>query len=852
MHVFSPDRKIRPGPAGVGLVTNMKKNLDQPSQGSKKPPSYSGSPLRSGHRSEAAGTPRRGLRLAWLLIPLFLGLILLLWKLDIQVIYEPPYLLPVLNFIFSTTISLFVAWLAARSYHASGFPPVLFLGCGMLLLGITSLAGGIAIHFQHFNTGITIYNIGIWCSGLCHFMGAVTALAARERMIRSTDISLTGAYAIILGLIALVVLIAFERMTPLFFVQGLGPTPMRQAIMGSGTGLFAMAAVILRVVRRRSPSVFLYWYSLSLGLIACGMFGVLIIRTVGSPLGWAGRTAQYAGCVYMLVAAVTAVRESGGWGIALQEALRESEQRFQQLADAMPQLVWTANPDGMVDYYNRRHREFRGITSTAPGKWEWMPVVYPDDAETTFTAWQEAVRTGNIYQIEHRIQREDGSWRWYLSRAVPARDDEGNIVKWFGTATEIEEQKQAEAALEQARDELEQRVAERTAELTASNTELELRTRQLARLASELTLVEQRERRRMAYILHDHLQQLLASVRYSLDILVRRTGEEKQTVLKQLKGSIDEAIQTSRSLTVELSPPILHDAGLIAGLQWLVRWLKEHHGLTVDLKTDPEADTDREDLKILLFQSVRELLFNVVQHAGSDHARVELTRYDDSILRVVVQDTGTGFDPEEMWSRASSSDGGFGLFSIRERLEYLGGSMVIESTPQSSTSIRLTVPARVSLEEQDETPQMANTTAAPAQKAPETKERNIRVLIADDHAVMREGLALILDEPDIEIVGEASDGQEAVEKAAAIQPDIILMDFSMPRMDGVAATRAIHERFPSIPIIGLSMFEESDRGAAMRNAGAVAYLSKSGNSDTLLTAVRKNARSRPATGAGVS
>jgi PAS domain S-box-containing protein len=136
------------------------------------------------------------------------------------------------------------------------------------------------------------------------------------------------------------------------------------------------------------------------------------------------------------------------------EALRRSEARFRQLADAMPQLVWTATPDGQVDYYNRRWQEFDGLGPLPDGSWQWEPVLAPEDHLPTVAAWLHAVATGEMYQIEHRVRRADSTLRWYLSRAVPVRDEAGQIVRWYGTATDIHEQKAAEEAAMQARQQL--------------------------------------------------------------------------------------------------------------------------------------------------------------------------------------------------------------------------------------------------------------------------------------------------------------------------------------------------------------------------------------------------------------
>jgi len=127
--------------------------------------------------------------------------------------------------------------------------------------------------------------------------------------------------------------------------------------------------------------------------------------------------------------------------------LRESEARFRQLADAMPHLVWTAQPDGTVDYYNQRFRLYTGIESAREAGWALTPVLHPEDAQLTMAAWEEAVRTGSVYQIEHRVRMGDGSYRWHLSRGIPTFDDAGRLVKWYGTATDIDDLKQAEQLL---------------------------------------------------------------------------------------------------------------------------------------------------------------------------------------------------------------------------------------------------------------------------------------------------------------------------------------------------------------------------------------------------------------------
>src|SRR5256714_9072996 len=159
---------------------------------------------------------------------------------------------------------------------------------------------------------------------------------------------------------------------------------------------------------------------------------------------------------------------------ALQRALddaRAGEQRYHQLADAMPQIVWTANADGSVDYYNQRWFDYTGMTIEQTEGWG--QVLHPDDLQRCVEAWGDTVRTGRPYEIECRFRRDaDGEYHWHLVRATAVLDAEGRIVKWIGTCTDIDDHKRAENSLQRAREELEERVGERTAELAAANEEV--------------------------------------------------------------------------------------------------------------------------------------------------------------------------------------------------------------------------------------------------------------------------------------------------------------------------------------------------------------------------------------------
>jgi PAS domain S-box-containing protein len=405
--------------------------------------------------------------------------------------------------------------------------------------------------------------------------------------------------------------------------------------------------------------------------------------------------------------------------------------------------------------------------------------------------------------------------------------------------------RQSEQALQRANESLEQRVAERTdmlertisilhreaeerrktaGELSAANHQLEARAGQLRALAGELTMAEHRERHRTGKILHDHLQQILSSAKMQVSCL-RRERDVPLDAVARIEEVIGEAIQVTRSLTGELSPPILQVAGLKAGLEWLARRTAERLGVEVAVRADCDPALS-EQTKILVFESVRELLFNCAKHSGAGRAGVRVV-CDEATLHVTVSDSGSGFDPQCLTTPGDTRTG-FGLFGIRERIQLVGGSFEIESAPNAGSRFHMCLPL---------------TDSGPVAALPPhitSSEGGIRVLIADDHAIMLEGLTVMLSkEPDIEVVGQARDGRQAIEMTRRLTPDVVLMDIGMPGLNGIEATRIIRAEMPRVRVLGLSMLYEEGEGAeAMREAGAIAYVTKSAPSSEVLAALR--------------
>ncbi|MGE0471532.1 MAG: hypothetical protein Nkreftii_000100 [Candidatus Nitrospira kreftii] len=399
--------------------------------------------------------------------------------------------------------------------------------------------------------------------------------------------------------------------------------------------------------------------------------------------------------------------------------------------------------------------------------------------------------------------------------------------------------RESESRLQSLANRLEQIVEERTGEL------LETQER-LRALASELNLAEQRERARLATEMHDHLQQILVLGKLKLSsgkrFAVGLSAVEK--MIHETEEVFAEALQYTRSLVAELSPPVLRDHGLGAGLRWLGDYM-EKYGMTVTVTVPENQEIEvPEDQAMLLFQSMRELLINSAKYAGTGRAVLTLEQRDE-ILYLTVRDEGKGFDPSATnGTPIVGMSSKFGLFSIKERMRSLGGSLELETSPGKGTTATLVLPirdderskvlgARGGEEGNDvftarrRYPEAASAGKAINQQGSGIASRAIRVLLVDDHAMMRQGLRAMLEGyEDVQVVGEAVDGWDAVRLAEQLRPRIVVMDINMPKMNGIEATREITSRDPHIIVIGLSVNAGDDNHDAMTKAGAATLLTK--------------------------
>ena len=386
-----------------------------------------------------------------------------------------------------------------------------------------------------------------------------------------------------------------------------------------------------------------------------------------------------------------------------------------------------------------------------------------------------------------------------------------NTVMALALAAAMQESKDADTRFHATAERL---VNTRTQELL--HTQVRLRT-----MAQTLTLTEQRERKRMAGELHDYLAQLLVLGKMKLSEMqaqIQSRGGPVAAGFQEIDQTLTKALDYTRTLMAELSPPMLHELGLPTALKWLADQMKKHR-LTVDVRVGASELPLTENQAILLFHSVRELLINATKHAGTNKATLTLD-VADHMLRIAVQDQGEGFNTDSLELKQPGQQ--FGLFSIKERMEELGGWLRVESTPGKGTTVTLGLPLTSAVPSQDVSGTEGHV-HPPAAKAAGVR----RVLLVDDHAMVRQGLRAILDHyPDLFIIGEAADGREAVSISRKRAPDVIIMDINMPRMDGIEATKLIKKERPETVIIAVSVNDTPQVRESMQKAGASAFVSK--------------------------
>jgi PAS domain S-box-containing protein len=505
--------------------------------------------------------------------------------------------------------------------------------------------------------------------------------------------------------------------------------------------------------------------------------------------------------MYAALQDITALKEG-------QSVLRESEQRFRQLADSIPHLTWMAQADGAIVWYNRRWYEYTGTTPEQMRGWGWQSVHDPAELPRVLAYWKAALASGQPWEDTFPLRRQDGAMRWHLSRALPVRDDQGRIVQWFGTNTDITERLQMEAALKEA---------------------------------------DRRKDEFLAMLAHE-LRNPLASIRNSVHVLKLLGGADpnlqrcRDTIERQvahLTRLVDDLLEVSRITQgkIGLHREVLDLAVVVGRAVETARSLinARGHQLTVTLPPEPvlvEGDPTR------LTQVLANLLHNAAKYTGeAGHIAITVDRQDgEAVMR--VRDNGIGILPEllprvfDLFTQGNRalarSEGGLGigLTLVRNLVAMHHGRVEAHSEGPGKGSEFVvylpTVERRLA--------RRASSTTAPSR----LRGRRCQILVVDDSADTADSLALLMKEEGHE-VRTAYDGPAALELLQVFHPEVIFLDIGLPGMDGYEVARRIRAQPQArqpllVAVTGYG--REEDRRRA-REVGFDAHLAKPADPDAL-------------------
>lgn len=362
------------------------------------------------------------------------------------------------------------------------------------------------------------------------------------------------------------------------------------------------------------------------------------------------------------------------------EALSESEERYRILVEsAREYAIFMLDTNGQIRTWNSGAERIIGYREQEAIGLNGSVIFTPEDRAAGVPAGEMVTASQQGRAVDERWHlRKDGSrfWASGMMEAVYQRD--GQLRGFVKVLRDNTQQKQHEEAIEQLNESLEAQVLKRT--------------EQVRELVGQLTLSEQAERHRIAEVLHDDLQQRLYGLQYQLTFLRDTLTDEAQAGASEIMAAIEvelhHSIQITRRLSIDLSPSVLEGEGLGEAIGWLANQMKGQHGLIVEVQSAADLPIPTATLRILLFQTIRELLFNIVKHAGVKTAAVTLS-HDNHQLHIEVADRGRGFDAATVLNQFGRAHG---LWQKQRRLELIGGYLQIESQPGRGTRAIVTCP----------------------------------------------------------------------------------------------------------------------------------------------------------------
>ncbi len=353
-------------------------------------------------------------------------------------------------------------------------------------------------------------------------------------------------------------------------------------------------------------------------------------------------------------------------------------QELDAIVSTAPDVIFSSQGDGCYEYVSERFHDYTGSPAVPGRGLNWLEYVHPDDVERVTAGWAQSIQSGSSYEAEYRLRSKDGVYRWFRSRAVPIRNPQGKIARWYGTCSDIHDNKLLEQSIRDNATELEKMV--------------DVRTTELQRLSVRLMTLQDQERRRIARDLHDGLGQELAVAKMVLDkILLQKSSRPDDESWAQASGIIDRAIQQVRTMSHLLHPPLLDEVGLLSALSWYVDGLAKRSGIETSLDVQPR-DFPRlaTEVETAVFRIVQEALTNVFRHSEAHKVWITLS-HTNGMIDVSVKDDGRGIGKKIAEMRPDSV--GVGIGGMKQRARELGGELRLRNVPPG-TVVELSIPCR--------------------------------------------------------------------------------------------------------------------------------------------------------------
>ena len=511
-------------------------------------------------------------------------------------------------------------------------------------------------------------------------------------------------------------------------------------------------------------------------------------------------------------------------------AQKNVQANLRELADAMPQIVWSARPDGGLDYTNRRWYEYIARTEAEVSPADWADRVHPDDLAGAGAAWAQALTTGRPYATEFRLRRADGDFRWFLVRALPIRDAAGQITRWHGTCTDIHE---ARALLEQ------------NAQLLASERAARAEAERTGHLKDEFLATLSHELRTPLNAILGWTQVLQGDPANSEDVEQGLATIERNARVQN--GIIEDLLDMSRIISgkVRLEMGRIDLAAVIEAALETVRPAADAKSIRLQPVLDPQArevsgDPDR------LQQVFWNLLSNAIKFTSKGGRVQVILERIHSHLEVNVIDSGEGIAPEflpHVFDRFRQADAsstrrhgglGLGLAIVKQLVELHGGSVHVDSAgPGHGTAFRVMLPLRavqVAEEPPPEEPRASGAALAPPLVPAELlRLTGIRVLVVDDEPDARALVKRLLEDRGA-TVRTAGSADEAMSLFRENPPDVLVSDIGMPGEDGYSLIRRVRALLPEqgghIPAIALTAYARSEDRIKAIVAGFQMHLAK--------------------------